>query len=97
MGLRPGEKLDEELSFHHEMQERTSHVKITCVRGDGVEPVRLLAEIKHLTDRALRMDFAGIRAGLKSSCPNSRNTSTSTNPPSPLGVSDESNNPEEPS
>ena len=37
--------------------------------GDGVEPVRLLAEIKHLTDRALRMDFAGIRAGLKSLVP----------------------------
>ncbi len=69
VGLRPGEKLDEELSFHHEVQERTSHVKITCVRGDGVEPVRLLAEIKHLTDRALRMDFAGIRAGLKSLVP----------------------------
>jgi FlaA1/EpsC-like NDP-sugar epimerase len=69
IGLRPGEKIDEELSFHHEIQERTSHVKITCVRGDGVEPVRLLAEIKHLTDRALRMDFAGIRAGLKSLVP----------------------------
>ena len=69
VGLRPGEKLDEELSFHTELQERTSHVKITCVRGDGVEPVRLLAEIKHLTDRALRMDFAGIRAGLKSLVP----------------------------
>lgn len=69
VGLRPGEKLDEELSFHHEVQERTSHAKITCVRGDGVEPVRLLAEIKHLTDRALRMDFAGIRAGLKSLVP----------------------------
>jgi FlaA1/EpsC-like NDP-sugar epimerase len=69
VGLRPGEKLDEELSFHTEVQERTSHAKITCVRGDGVEPVRLLAEIKHLTDRALRMDFAGIRAGLKSLVP----------------------------
>ena len=69
VGLRAGEKLDEELSFTHEIQERTSHAKIACVRGDGVEPVRLLAEIKHLTDRALRMDFAGIRAGLKSLVP----------------------------
>ncbi len=69
VGLRPGEKLDEEISFHHEVQERTSHHKITCVRGDGVEPVKLLAEVKHLTDRALRMDFAGIRAGLKSLVP----------------------------
>ena len=65
VGLRAGEKLDEELAFDHEVQERTSHAKITCVRGEGVEPVRLLAEVKHLTDRALRMDFGGIRMGLK--------------------------------
>jgi FlaA1/EpsC-like NDP-sugar epimerase len=69
VGLRPGEKLDEELSFDHEVQERTSHVKIMCVRGEGAEPVKLLAEVKHLTDRALRMDFAGIRMGLKTLVP----------------------------
>jgi FlaA1/EpsC-like NDP-sugar epimerase len=69
VGLRPGEKLDEELSFDHEVQERTSHVKIMCVRGEGAEPVKLLAEVKHLTDRALRMDFAGIRMGLKALVP----------------------------
>jgi FlaA1/EpsC-like NDP-sugar epimerase len=69
VGLRPGEKLDEELSFDHEIQERTSHVKIMCVRGEGAEPVKLLAEVKHLTDRALRMDFAGIRMGLKALVP----------------------------
>jgi len=69
VGLRPGEKLDEGLSFDHEVQERTSHVKIMCVRGEGAEPVKLLAEVKHLTDRALRMDFAGIRMGLKALVP----------------------------
>jgi FlaA1/EpsC-like NDP-sugar epimerase len=69
VGLRPGEKLDEELSFDHEIQERTSHVKIMCVRGAGAEPVKLLAAVKHLTDRALRMDFAGIRIGLKTLVP----------------------------
>jgi FlaA1/EpsC-like NDP-sugar epimerase len=68
-GLRPGEKLDEELSFKHEERERTSHPKIWCVRGEGVEPVKLLAEVKHLADRALRMDFAGIRVGLKAVVP----------------------------
>jgi len=31
--------------------------------------VKLLAEVKHLTDRALRMDFAGIRMGLKALVP----------------------------
>jgi hypothetical protein len=40
-----------------------------CVRGEGAEPVKLLAEVKHLTDRALRMDFAGIRMGLKALVP----------------------------
>src|SRR4029453_17150481 len=49
-GLRRGENLHEELSFHHEIRERPSHVKIMCVRGEGVEPVKLLAEVKHLTD-----------------------------------------------
>ena len=71
-GLRPGEKLDEELCFAHEEREHTPHAKIWCVRGTGVEPVKLLAEVKHLTDRALRMDFAGIRMGLKSVVPEFR-------------------------
>jgi hypothetical protein len=31
--------------------------------------VKLLAEVKHLADRALRMDFAGIRVGLKAVVP----------------------------
>jgi FlaA1/EpsC-like NDP-sugar epimerase len=69
VGLRPGEKLDEELSFEDEQEEATIHPKIRCVRGEGVESVRLLAEVKHLTDRALRMDFAGIRMGLKALVP----------------------------
>jgi FlaA1/EpsC-like NDP-sugar epimerase len=64
-GLRPGEKLDEELSFDYESLLPTSHPKITCVEGEGLDRLRLLAEIKNLTDKALRMDFAGIRAGLR--------------------------------
>jgi len=83
-----GEKIDEELSFHHEIQERTSHVKITCVRGDGVEPVRLLARSStHRPRPAHGLRPASARTEIL--VPESRNTSTSMNPPSPLGVSDE--------
>jgi len=64
VGLRPGEKLDEELLFEHEIREGTAHAKIMRVRGNGVEPKKLLAEVEYLTDMALRMDFAGIRTGL---------------------------------
>ena len=85
VGLRPGEKLDEELSFHHEIRERTSHVKIMCVRGEGVEPVKLLAEVKHLTDRALRMDFAGIRTGLKLLVPEFQQDVDTFEPPVAVG------------
>ncbi|HZN55896.1 MAG TPA: nucleoside-diphosphate sugar epimerase/dehydratase [Candidatus Polarisedimenticolaceae bacterium] len=85
VGLRPGEKLDEELSFHHEIRERTSHVKIMCVRGEGVEPVKLLAEVKHLTDRALRMDFAGIRTGLKLLVPEFQQDVDTYEPPVAVG------------
>jgi FlaA1/EpsC-like NDP-sugar epimerase len=65
VGLRPGEKLDEELNYHTEPLEPTTHPKITCVRGVGTDPLKLLSEIKILTDKALRMDFAGIRTGLR--------------------------------
>ena len=85
VGLRPGEKLDEELSFDHEVQERTSHAKITCVRGEGAEPVKLLAEVKHLTDRALRMDFAGIRMGLKALVPEFRQSVDAYESPMAVG------------
>jgi len=84
-GLRPGEKLDEELSFEHEEKEHTSHPKIWCVRGDGVEPVKLLAEVKHLADRALRMDFAGIRVGLKAVVPEFRQSVESYDAPMAVG------------
>jgi FlaA1/EpsC-like NDP-sugar epimerase len=65
VGLRAGEKLDEELSFGFEKLEPTQHPKITCVNGSGGDSERLLAEIKVLTEKALRMDYPGIRSGLK--------------------------------
>jgi FlaA1/EpsC-like NDP-sugar epimerase len=69
VGLRPGEKLDEELLFEHEVRESTAHAKIMCVQGQGIERVKLLAEVKNLTEMALRMDLAGIRIGLRALVP----------------------------
>ena len=65
VGLRPGEKIHEELLFEHEVRERTAHPKIICVQGKGVETIKLLAEVERLTDMAIKMDFAGIRKGLR--------------------------------
>jgi FlaA1/EpsC-like NDP-sugar epimerase len=64
-GLRPGEKMDEELTYHIEHQVRTSHRKILCVRNNPVDTDELLEGIEDLRRNALLMHFAGIREGLK--------------------------------
>jgi FlaA1/EpsC-like NDP-sugar epimerase len=63
-GLRPGEKMHEELLMESETHEPTGHPKITCVKGDGIDAMRLLTEIESLTAKAVRMDFGGIRQSL---------------------------------
>jgi FlaA1/EpsC-like NDP-sugar epimerase len=63
-GLRPGEKMHEELLMETETHEPTGHPKITCVRGEGIDAMRLLTEIESLTAKAVRMDFGGIRQSL---------------------------------
>lgn len=63
-GLRPGEKMNEELFMETETHEPTGHAKITCVRGEGIDAMRLLTEIESLTAKAVRMDFGGIRQSL---------------------------------
>ena len=63
-GLRPGEKMHEELLMESETHEPTGHPKITCVRGEGIDAMRLLTEIESLTAKAVRMDFGGIRQSL---------------------------------
>ena len=63
-GLRPGEKMHEELLMESETHEPTGHLKITCVRGEGIDAMRLLTEIESLTAKAVRMDFGGIRQSL---------------------------------
>jgi FlaA1/EpsC-like NDP-sugar epimerase len=69
VGLRPGEKLDEELLFEHEVCQRTSHPRIMCVQGKGAATIELLAAVEKLTDLAVRMDFSGIRKELRSLVP----------------------------
>jgi FlaA1/EpsC-like NDP-sugar epimerase len=69
VGLRPGEKLDEELLFEHEVCQRTAHPKIMCVQGKGAGTIELLAGVEKLTDLAIRMDFSGIRKGLRELVP----------------------------
>jgi FlaA1/EpsC-like NDP-sugar epimerase len=64
-GLRPGEKLHEELFLDGEQRLPTAHPRITSTRQEGVDPVVLLSRIDALHDLALRMDFDGIRDELK--------------------------------
>jgi FlaA1/EpsC-like NDP-sugar epimerase len=64
IGLRPGEKMEEHLFGRDETPEPTSHPKINCVRNGAVESQWLLDEIASLTQKALNMDYEGIRHGL---------------------------------
>jgi FlaA1/EpsC-like NDP-sugar epimerase len=64
VGLRPGEKLEESLYSENEEPSSTSHPKILCIRSKGVEDRWLLNEIVGLTEKAVNMDYEGIRQGL---------------------------------
>jgi FlaA1/EpsC-like NDP-sugar epimerase len=63
-GLRPGEKLHEELFLPDERPQPTAHPRITCTRDGYVDPLRLCGQIATLHQLALRMDFEGIRREL---------------------------------
>jgi FlaA1/EpsC-like NDP-sugar epimerase len=91
VGLRPGEKLDEELIFEHEVCQRTVHPKIMCVHGKGVGTIQLITAVEKLTALAVRMDFAGIRKELRGLVPEffqGRETG-----PSPFAAANESLSP----
>jgi FlaA1/EpsC-like NDP-sugar epimerase len=52
-GIRPGEKLYEEMFFHHEIAEATEHPKVLRARNEGGEVVDGVA-ISQLIDAAIR-------------------------------------------
>lgn len=72
VGLRPGEKLNEQLQTTSETMRSTSHPKIACVVGGRVDPAVLAGQIEKLRDRAVRMDFSGIRSLLHEVVPEFR-------------------------
>jgi len=65
VGLRPGEKLFEELITSGEGIVPTSHEKIMVLRGKTCDQERLNAVIDDLTDLAQEQNSAGIRAKLQ--------------------------------
>ena len=47
-GIRPGEKLHEELLYHEEERVHTTHEKISVSRASGVNRAALLREVEYL-------------------------------------------------
>jgi FlaA1/EpsC-like NDP-sugar epimerase len=60
-GIRPGEKLVEELMTEHERNGQTEHEKIFIARPSGVESERSEATITRLVEAAMRGDGVEIR------------------------------------
>jgi len=65
IGLRPGEKLHEELRTQGEGILPTSHEKIVVIRGTSCDQVRLNGVINELADLAYEQDAAGIKRKLQ--------------------------------
>jgi FlaA1/EpsC-like NDP-sugar epimerase len=65
VGLRPGEKLFEELITSGEGIVPTSHEKIMVLRGETCDQDRLNAVIEELISLAQEQDSEGIRAKLQ--------------------------------
>ena len=69
-GMRPGDKLFEDLLLPAESCEATAHEKILRIRPDsGPAPEDLTRDIQALTDLAVTMDFGGILVKLKEIIP----------------------------
>jgi hypothetical protein len=69
IGLRPGEKLYEELISKDEGVEQTGHEKIMVLRGQSCDPAVLNGHIDELSQLADECDSAGIRAKLREIVP----------------------------
>ncbi|MEN6576501.1 MAG: nucleoside-diphosphate sugar epimerase/dehydratase [Phycisphaerales bacterium] len=69
IGLRPGEKLFEELRIEGEDMQRTRHPKISIWRNIPMDRPRLRAAIAELLDLARQQDHAGLTACIKALVP----------------------------
>ena len=69
IGLRPGEKLYEELITEGEGIEKTGHKKIMVLRGQSCDPALLNGHIDELSQLADAYDGMGIRAKLREIVP----------------------------
>ena len=68
-GVRPGEKLFEELSRDAERAAKTRHPKIFIGQGEPVPLERIAAQVRELLDRADAATPAEIRAALRAVVP----------------------------
>ena len=55
-GLRPGEKMYEELFYTNEKREKTTHDKIKLARHNSNENINLAVDIKELIDSCIKFD-----------------------------------------
>lgn len=72
VGLRPGEKLNEELTFAYETIEPTEQSKIYRLEGPSMAPWDLQAQIRLLKKLGVNMDFEGIQRTLREVVPEYR-------------------------
>jgi FlaA1/EpsC-like NDP-sugar epimerase len=69
IGLRPGEKLKEELIIEGEGIVETSHKKIMVLKGQECEEGILNGKLKALMERAAKQDIEGIKWAIKNILP----------------------------
>jgi FlaA1/EpsC-like NDP-sugar epimerase len=69
IGLRPGEKLHEELTFAHEALEQTDQAKLYRLTGPSKTPWNLQAQIRLLRRHGANMDFDAIHRTLREIVP----------------------------
>lgn len=89
-GIRPGEKLFEELSTDHEHNDRTSHPSIFTLKSTPPDPCGLRMRLTELTSSVDDVDCDALRAMLVSLIPEGENCRVLPNAevPEPQGLQD---------
>ena len=73
VGLRPGEKLHEELVGYNERVERTIHKKIMSITSDKIATHQLMRQIEELEYSAAHGDVSAVTAKIKEIIPSFTN------------------------